>query len=71
MQKASDVLGQRPDIETRLELQPARFHLYGIDGWSLTMMTAVCANEPDAARKIWGLVLRVLETALQAYDDER
>ncbi len=66
MQKASDALGRGLDVKIRLELQPIRFHLYGIDGWNLTVMMSVCADETDAARKIRRLVLRLLETALQS-----
>ncbi len=70
MHVASDRLEQRLDVEIRLELQPTRFHLHGVDGWSLAVMTSVCADETHEARKIWGIVLRVLETALQAYYEE-
>lgn len=71
MHNTSDALGQRLDVEIRLELQPTRFHLHQVDGWSLTVMTSVRADETQEARKIWGVVLRVLETALQAYYEER
>ncbi|MCY4614007.1 MAG: hypothetical protein OXB94_10370 [Nitrospira sp.] len=70
MHKASDALRQRLDVEILLELQPTRFRLDGVDGWSLTVMTSVCADETHEARRIWGIVLRALETALQAYDEE-
>ena len=71
MHEASHALGQRLDVEIRLELQPTRFHLHGLDGWSLMVMTYVCADDIREARKLWGMVLRVMETALQAYWDER
>ncbi len=71
MHAASQALMQRLDVEIRLELQPTRFHLRGLDGWSLMVMTYVCADDVREARKIWGMVLRVMETALQAYWDER
>lgn len=71
MHAASQALGQRLDVEIRLELQPTRFHLHGLDGWSLMVMAYVCADDIREARKIWGTVLQVLETALQAYWDER
>ena len=71
MHAASQALMQRLDVEIRLELQPTRFHLHGLDGWSLMVMTYVCADDIREARKIWGVVLQVLETALQAYWDER
>ena len=71
MHTASHALGQRLDVEIRLELQPTRFDLYGVDGWSLMLMTYVCADDIREARKILGVVLRVLETALQAYWEER
>ena len=70
MHEASHALGQRLDVEIRLELQPTRFHLHGLDGWSLMVMTYVCADDIREARKLWGMVLRVMETALQAYWDE-
>ncbi len=71
MHEASHALKQRLDVEIRLELQPTRFDLYGVDGWSLMVMTYVCADEIREARKIWGVVLRVLEAALLAYWEER
>ena len=71
MHTVSHVLKQRLDVEIRLELQPTRFHLHGLDGWSLMVMAYVCADDIREARKIWGMVLQVLETALQAYWDER
>ena len=71
MHTASHALKQRLDVEIRLELQPTRFHLHGVDGWSLMLMTYVRADEIREARKIWGVVLRVLETALLAYWEER
>ncbi len=71
MYEASHALKQRLDVEIRLELQPTRFHLYGVDGWSLMLMTYVRADEIREARKIWGVVLRVLEAALLAYWEER
>jgi len=71
MHEASNILRKRLDVEIRLELQPTRFHLHGVEGWSLTVMTSVCADETQEARKIWGIVLRVMETALQAYSEER
>lgn len=70
MHEASHALGQRLDVEIRLELQPTRFHLHGLDGWSLMVMTYVCADDIREARKLWGMVLRVMETALQVYWDE-
>lgn len=71
MHEASQTLRQRLDVEIRLELQPTRFHLHGIDGWSLMVMTYVCAGEVREARQIWGMVLRILEAALRAYWDGR
>ena len=71
MHAASQALKQRLDVEIRLELQPTRFDLYGVDGWSLMLLTYVCADEIREARKIWGIVLRMLETALLAYWEER
>lgn len=71
MHEASHALGQRLDVEIRLELQPTRFHLHGVDGWSLMVMTYVRADEIREARKIWGVVLRVMEAALLAYWEER
>ena len=70
MHEASRALKQRLEVEIRLELQPTRFHLHGLDGWSLMVMTYVCADDIREARKLWGMVLRVMETALQAYWDE-
>ncbi len=71
MHRASHALRQRLDVQIRLELQPTHFHLHGIEGWSLMVMTSVYANETREARHIWGIVLQMLETALQAYHDER
>ena len=71
MHAASQALKQRLDVEIRLELQPTRFHLHGVDGWSLMVLTYVCADEIREARKIWGVVLRVLERALPTYWEGR
>ncbi len=71
MHEASQTLRQRLDVEIRLELQPTRFHVHGIDGWSLMVMTYVCGGDVRETRQIWGMVLRMLEGVLRAYWDER
>ena len=71
LQEASNALKQRLDVQIRLELQPTRFHQHEVDGWSLMILTATLANEKREARHMWGIVLQALETAWQAYQEER
>ena len=71
MHETSHAMSRRLDVQIRLELQPTRFHLHGVNGWSLMLMTYVRADEMREARKIWGVVLLVLEAALLAYWEER
>lgn len=67
LQHTTNKIGQQLDIKIRLELQPTRFHDYGIEGWSLIILMAASANEKRLARYNWGLGITALETAIKEF----
>lgn len=68
LQHTSNKLGLRLFLQIRLELQPTRFHLYQLDGWSLMIMMAAPANEKRLARYQWGLGMTALQEALKEFN---
>lgn len=71
LQNATNKLGQPLHINIRLEIQPTRFHDYGIDGWSLMILVAASSNEKRLARYNWGLAITALKTAIKEYDIDK
>ncbi len=71
LQLASDTLERRLHLDMVLEVHPTIFHVQGVTGWSLTVLTAAYGPDQGAARSIWGVGMKALQEALVESRDQR
>lgn len=64
LQQFSNAFDRILFLDVVLELQPTRYQLKGIEGWSLTVLLAAYGGDDGEARRTWTCGLMALERAL-------
>lgn len=64
IQTACNELDRSLFVDIVLELQPTRFHVEALDGWSLAVLMAARGESVGEARTTWRIAVKALQGAL-------